>query len=139
MRSLLLALVILTAGSALAADVSIGIQIGAPPPPRVFAVRPVGPGPGWLWIEGYWYPLAGHYRWHAGYWTRPPYEGALWVAPRHEGGRYFAGYWDGDHGRFEHDHHWDRGRERDFDRGHDHGRGHDKDREHDRGHGHDRD
>ena len=134
MKNLLFALVIgcagiLTAGSAHAIDLSIGIRIGAPPPPRVLAVRPASPGPGWLWVEGYWYPVAGRYRWHAGYWTRPPYPGAVWIAPRHDGERYFAGYWDGNRGRIEHDHRWDRGRDRDFDRAHD--------RDHD--HGHERD
>ena len=39
---------------------------------------------------------------------------ARWVAPRHDGERFYAGYWDGDRGRLEHDHHWDRGRDRDY-------------------------
>lgn len=138
MKKQLFALVMLAAGSALAADISIGIQIGAPPPPRV-VVQPAMPGPGFIWIQGYWYPVEGHYRWHEGYWSRPPYEGAIWVGPHHDGARYFAGYWDGPHGHYEHDHRWDRDRDRDYHRDrrehdaddHDHGRG--------RGRGHDRD
>jgi len=129
MKKQLFALVMLAAGSALAADISIGIQIGAPPPPRVLAVRPVSPGPGFLWVEGYWYPVGHRYEWHPGYWSRPPYEGARWVPPHHDGQRFFAGYWDGPHGRFEHDHRWDRDHDRDFHRerereehGHDHDR-----------------
>jgi WXXGXW repeat (2 copies) len=102
------------------AQVSVGIEIGAPPPPRVVAVRPVSPGPEFVWVEGYWYPVGHRYRWHEGYWTRPPYAGARWVGPRHDGERYFAGYWDGDHGRFEHDHHWDHDHDRDHGRWHDH-------------------
>src|SRR5579862_2236886 len=74
------------------AQVSLGIRIGAPPPPRVLRVRPVSPGPEYVWIDGYWYPVGGHYRWHAGYWSRPPYEGARWVGPHHDGDQYFAGY-----------------------------------------------
>ena len=101
------------------AQVSVGIEIGAPPPARVLAVRPVAPAPDFLWVDGYWYPVNGHYHWHAGYWTRPPYAGARWVAPRHDGQRYFAGYWDGDHGRFEHDHKWDHDHDRDHGRYHD--------------------
>ena len=118
---------VLLAVASCAAQVSIGITIGAPPPPRVLRVRPVGPGPDYTWVEGYWYPLGHHYRWHEGYWTRVPYPAARWVAPRYEGGRYFAGYWDGEHGRVEHDHHWDRDRDR---RDHDR-RDHDR-RDHDR-------
>jgi hypothetical protein len=98
------------------AQVSVGIRIGAPPPPRVMAVRPESPGPDYIWVEGYWYPVNGHYTWHRGYWTRPPYDGARWVGPHHDGERFFEGYWEGDHGRVEHDHHWDRERERDHGR-----------------------
>jgi hypothetical protein len=108
------------------AQVSIGIQIGAPPPPRVVRVLPLSPGPEYVWIDGYWYPVGSHYKWHAGYWTRPAYPAARWIAPRYERGRYFAGYWDGRGGRRDHDHKWDRGRDRDFrDGDHDRGRGHD--------------
>jgi hypothetical protein len=122
----------LLAGSyAASAQVVIGIRIGAPPPPRVVAVFPEQPGPEFVWIDGYWYPVGGHYRWHEGYWSRPPYEGAYWVGPRHDGERFYAGYWDGDHGRWEHDHKWDHDRERDHGRYHKHD---DDDQGHHRGH-----
>jgi len=123
---------ILLAGSATTrAQVSIGISIGAPPPPRVVRVVPRSPGDGFVWIDGYWYPVGHHYKWHEGYWTRPPYAGARWIGPRHDGGEYYAGYWDGDHGRFDHDHHWDRGQDRDRDRWRDHDDHHDRDDHHD--------
>ena len=109
----LFALLSLTAASAFA-QISVGIQIGPPPPPRVVRVLPPRPGPEFAWVEGYWYPAGRHYKWHAGYWTRPVYGGARWIAPRYEGGRYFAGYWDGNAGRREHDHHWDRDHYRDY-------------------------
>ena len=102
-------------------QVSIGIQIGAPPSPRVIAVRPPCPDPEddeYVWIDGYWYPVEGHYYWHRGYWTRPPYVGAVWVVPYYEEGRYYGGYWRGPRGRFEHDHHWDHDRDRDRGRWH---------------------
>jgi WXXGXW repeat (2 copies) len=102
------------------AQISLGIRIGPPPPPRVVAVRPVAPGPDYTWIDGYWYPSGGHYVWHAGYWSRPPYEGARWVGPHHDGHQFFEGYWDGPHGRVEHDHHWDHYRDRDYRYDHDH-------------------
>ena len=111
MKRTLFALVLL-AGSALAADLSIGIRIGAPPPPRVVAVTPARPGPEFVWVTGYWYPVNGHYRWHEGYWTRPPYAGAVWVAPHHDGQRFFEGYWEGEHGRLAHDHRWDNDHDR---------------------------
>src|ERR1700747_2845726 len=109
-RTILLALLVLIGASAFAAQVSIGIRIGAPPPPRVVAV-PVSPGPEFVWVQGYWYPVGNHYKWHQGYWTRAPYAGAHWAAPRYEGGQFFQGYWEGEHGRVEHDHHWDKHRE----------------------------
>lgn len=117
-------------------QVSVGIQIGAPPPPRVVAVRPVCPGPEseFVWVEGYWYPASGHYYWHRGYWTRPPYEGARWIGPHHERGRYYVGYWDGPRGRFDHDHHWDKKHDRDregWKEHDDHGKHKGRDKDHD--------
>jgi hypothetical protein len=126
MKTKLLALMLL-AGGCLFGQVSIGVRIGPPPPPRVYAAPPRAPGPGYVWVEGYWYPVGNRYQWHAGYWTRPPYEGSRWVAPRHDGERFFEGYWEGDRGRFEHDHRWDRDRNRDF-REREHDRDHDRDR-----------
>jgi len=112
-------------GSAIHAQVSVGISIGAPPPPRVVRVRPAIPGPGYTWVDGYWYPVGRRYVWHDGYWTRPPYPGAVWVLPRHDGERFYEGYWEGDRGRFAHEHRWDRDRDRDF-RDRDHDRDHDR-------------
>lgn len=113
-RASLFAALLLVTASAPKAQLAVGISIGAPPPPRVVRVHPVQPGPGYFWVEGYWYPVGPHYRWHEGYWTRPPYEGAHWMGPRYEHGRFFEGYWDGPHGRLEHDHRWDHDHDRDF-------------------------
>jgi hypothetical protein len=103
---------LLAAASAAHAQVSFDIRIGPPPPPRVYRVPPQ-PGPGFEWVEGYWYPQGSHYRWHDGYWTRPPFAGAYWVAPYHVDGRYYAGRWEDGRRNFRHDHRWDRGRQRD--------------------------
>ncbi len=123
-----------------AAQISIGIRIGPPPPPRVVRVLPPEPGPEFVWIEGYWYPVGRRYRWHEGYWTLPPYPGARWVGPRYDEDEFFEGYWEGEHGRVKHDHRWDHYRERDYhDHDRDRDRDHDRDREHhDRGEDHDR-
>jgi hypothetical protein len=118
MKQKVLALLLLAAASIFAADVSIGIRIGPPPPPRVVHVQRLSPGPDYVWVDGYWYPVGNHYKWHDGYWTRPVYPGARWVGPHHDGDRYYNGYWDGDRGRHEHDHHSDRGRDRDYGRYH---------------------
>jgi hypothetical protein len=129
---------ILGMGSTVQAQVSVGVVIGrpapvvveepappvveveapppvvieAPPPPRVYRVAP-RPGPEFVWVEGYWFPQGRRYSWHNGYWTRPPYAGAFWVEPYYARGAYVAGYWSGAHGRFDHDHRWDRERDRD--------------------------
>ena len=113
------------------AQVSFGIQIGPPPPPRIERVRPVAPGPDYVWVDGYWYPVGHHWKWHKGYWTLAPYGGARWFAPHYEGGRYYDGYWEGEHGRFEHRHEWDRRRERDYYEHREHDRDHDRDRDRD--------
>jgi hypothetical protein len=116
----LLALTLLVAGAAFG-QFSVGIRIGAPPPPRVVRVQPRSPGEGYVWVAGYYYPVGNRYTWHEGYWTRPAYVGAHWVEPHHDGQQYFAGYWDGEHGQIAHDHKWDKGRDhnRDYNRDHD--------------------
>src|SRR5262245_57002147 len=123
---------LLGASSTANAQVSFGIQIGPPPAPQAYVV-PAQPGPDYDWVEGYWYPDRGHYRWHNGYWTRPPYAGAYWVDPYYDRGRYFTGHWEGNRGRLEHDHRWDRNARRDENRGGEHrnARGdHDRDYRH---------
>ncbi|HWE51742.1 MAG TPA: YXWGXW repeat-containing protein [Bryobacteraceae bacterium] len=107
--------IVLLAGGSLFGQISLGIRIGPPPRPRIERVRPRSPGPGYVWVDGYWYPDGGHYRWHQGYYSRPPYEGAVWIAPRHDGQQFYNGYWEGPgHERVEHDHHSDRDRNRDW-------------------------
>ena len=103
---------LLVPASAAHAQVSFGIHIGEPPAPHAYRVSP-RPGPEYIWVEGYQYPDRGRYQWHDGYWTRPPYEGAYWVEPYHYGGQYYAGRWEGNRGNINHNHRWDRGRQRD--------------------------
>jgi len=108
----LLAAMMLTAGLGIAAQFSVGIHIGEPPRPRVVRVRPVSPGVGYSYVDGYWYPVGNRYTWHQGYWTRPPYEGSQWTAPHYEGGMYYQGYWNGNNREVAHDHRWDRDHKR---------------------------
>ncbi len=111
-RTLAVVALLLAPASMAHAQINLGIRIGEPPAPRAYRV-PARPGPDYVWVEGYQYPQGSHYIWHNGYWTRPPYEGAYWVAPYHVGGQYFAGRWEGSRGNVAHDHRWDRGRQRD--------------------------
>src|SRR5271170_6419350 len=53
-----------------------------PPPPMQVEVRPATPGPGFVWIGGYWAYDGGHHIWHAGSWEKPPRAKAHYVAPR---------------------------------------------------------
>ena len=69
-----MAVMMLLAGGLLAAPrVAVGIRIGAPAP--VAVVRPVCPGPGYTWVDGYYAPTG---LWVAGYWAPPV---AVRVAP----------------------------------------------------------
>ncbi len=102
MKTKLVALMLVAGGALFAqARVAIGVQIGRPAPvvvPAPVAVnvyRPPCPGPGYVWVEGY-YDQFGN--WYEGYWALPPYAGAYWVAPRFTGGQFFAGYWTGPRG-----------------------------------------
>src|SRR5262245_24315519 len=94
----ILSLALLGGGTLASAQVSVGIHLGPPPPPRVLHVRPRMPGSGYAWVDGYWYPSGNKYKWRKGYWMRPPYAGARWVAPRYDR-NYIQGYWEGDRGR----------------------------------------
>src|SRR5258706_4605578 len=105
-------LLLAPAASAAPAQFSFGIRIGEPPAPRAYRV-PARPAPDYEWVEGYWYPQGGRYIWHNGYWTRAPYHGAYLVEPYWIRGEYFAGHWEGNRGYVNHDHRWDRFRQRD--------------------------
>jgi hypothetical protein len=134
--------VLLVAGGSLFAQTrfSIGVHIGEPgyyrPAPvapvrvGVTAYRPPSPGPGYVWVDGY-YNAYGN--WSDGYWALPPDAGSYWVAPRFSDGRFYAGYWGGarayghDEYRFresrEHERREHRDHDHDFDRRGDFGRG----------------
>ena len=64
-----------------------------PPPPPVAGVVPPAPGRGYAWVGGYYSPMGSRWAWHRGYWARPPYPHARWMAPRYNHGRYYRGYW----------------------------------------------
>lgn len=99
MKKILLAFV-LVGGSAVFGQISIGVgvNIGSPAPyfvapPRPVYVVPPSPGYGYVWVPGYYVPKGKRQRWTSGYWMRPPRRGAVWVAPRYYGKKYYRGYW----------------------------------------------
>jgi len=82
MKKALLAMMIL-AGSALAAPrFEVGIGFGAPAP--IAVVRPACPGPGYVWIDGYYAPDG---VWVPGYWQAPAV--GVVVGPRFGGPHQF--------------------------------------------------
>ena len=112
MKTKVLALFLLAGGALFArTHVFIGFGVGGygygpyvAPPPVYYAPPPAYyppyaaytapyPGPGYAWINGYYYPGGSGYLWRPGYWGRQPFAGAVWVAPRYHGGRYYGGYW----------------------------------------------
>ena len=110
MKTKLFAIFMLAGSSLFArAHVSIGIGFGGfgyyPPapvyayaPPPVYApllryVAPPCPGPGYGWVDGYYYPVGPRWAYRAGYWARRPYPRAYWVRPRYYRSRWYAGYW----------------------------------------------
>lgn len=83
MKKAVLAMVLL-AGSALAGPrVAVGIEFGAPA--TVAVVQPPCPGPGYVWVDGYYQPNG---VWAAGYW-RAPAVGVV-VGRRFEASRRFV-------------------------------------------------
>ncbi len=68
----------------------------APPTARVEA-RVVAPGPGYIWVPGYYVWDGRAYVWTAGRWMMPPRPRAEWVAPhwQHErrGWFFVEGHW----------------------------------------------
>ena len=115
--NLICGLVVATALS-IPAAAQIGIYIGGAPPPLRYEERGPEPGPGYAWVDGYWAPNGRHYRWVAGRWDRPPYEGAYWNHPHYDhqrrGWQLHEGHWDHeDHDRDHRNHGEDHGHDRD--------------------------
>jgi len=123
MKTKWIAMMLMTGGALFAqTHVSIGVQFGRPVPvPAAVAVnayQPPCPGPGYVWIDGYYDEFG---NWYDGYWALPPYAGAYWIAPRFTGGRFYAGYWGGTRGVYRAEPRiappaYERGHERAFDR-----------------------
>ena len=120
-KSGLLIAALTAATAAVPAVGQIGVVIGRTPPPMRYERRGPMPGPGYVWVDGFWNWRDGRYIWVPGHWDRPPYAGAYWSHPHYDryddGWHYHEGHWDrDDHG----DHYYDnRDRDRNHDRDHD--------------------
>jgi hypothetical protein len=44
-----------------------------PPPPYAYRERGMAPGPGYVWVDGYWALRGNRWHWMSGHWVRPPY------------------------------------------------------------------
>jgi hypothetical protein len=66
MKKAIAVMMLLAGGMFAAPHVAIGIGFGVPAP--VAVVRPVCPGPGYTWVDGYYAPTG---VWVGGYWAPP--------------------------------------------------------------------
>jgi hypothetical protein len=77
MKKAMAVMMLLAGGLCAAPRVTVGIGFGVPAP--VAVVRPVCPGPGYAWVDGYYAPSG---VWVAGYWAPPVVRvGPRFVAP----------------------------------------------------------
>ena len=73
----LLAVALIAGGTMFAQSrLSVGVSVGgygpgAYPPPAYGQYRPLYPGPGYSWVDGYWAFNRGHRSWTAGFWQAP--------------------------------------------------------------------
>jgi WXXGXW repeat (2 copies) len=79
------------------AQVAVAISAGIAPPLLPVYAQPPIPGPGYLWIPGYWAWDGQEYYWVPGYWALPPAANLLWTPPywAWNDGVYdfYPGYW----------------------------------------------
>ena len=79
------------------AQVAISISATIAPPLLPVYAQPAIPGPGYLWVPGYWAWNGSEYFWTPGYWSMPPTVGFYWTPPYWgwlNGAYVFnAGYW----------------------------------------------
>ena len=90
MKRRLLVAAVVTMGSVLSACGAHGayaVRYGPPPAPRYGAVG-FAPGPGYVWMDGFWDWRGANWYWMPGRWVVPPRPRAVWV----------PGYWS-PHGR----------------------------------------
>jgi hypothetical protein len=94
MKNQTLLLVPLLAGLSLAGCAARGGYgygyVNVPPPAARVEVFGAAPGPGFVWVNGYWNWGGSRYAWVPGGWQRPPRRHARWE----------PGRWENHHGRY---------------------------------------
>jgi hypothetical protein len=97
-RKLLVAAVVMM-GSVLSACAAHGayvVRSGPPPAPR-YGVVGVAPGPGYVWMDGFWDWRGANWHWMPGRWVVPPRPHAVWVpgywSPHGRDYRFRPGHW----------------------------------------------
>jgi hypothetical protein len=94
---LLLAIGSLTIPVQSRSQVVVGVSVRIGPPALPLYEQPICPGPGFLWVPGYWAYGPDGYFWVPGTWVEPPEVGLLWT----------PGYWAWDNDAyFWHDGYW---------------------------------
>lgn len=99
-RMLTLGFAVAVMASCIPAVRSVGFSVSyvqvAPPPRRVEYVT-ARPGPGFVWIDGFWLHEYNRYSWVPGHWERTPRGKKHWKSGRwrrHDRGWYWVpGYW----------------------------------------------
>jgi hypothetical protein len=75
----------------------VAYRVPPPPPAPVVGVVGYAPGPGYVWVSGFWDLRGGNWAWVGGRWAIPPRPRAVWVADRWERNgahwRYYRGHW----------------------------------------------
>jgi YXWGXW repeat-containing protein len=96
-RTLCLSVAALLLLSAPSSAQVVGVSISVAPPPIPVYVQPPIPGPGYIWVPGYWAWDEDDYYWVPGTWVLPPTIGYLWTPGywhwRDSGYYWHAGYW----------------------------------------------
>jgi hypothetical protein len=96
-RGVFAAALLSTVLSAIPASASTRVYVRVGPPAPVVQVRPVAPGPRYVWVDGYHRWDGRVYTWVPGRWVLPPRAHAVWVPGRwvHEKRGYYwvDGHW----------------------------------------------
>jgi hypothetical protein len=75
--------ILLTAITACASAAPRGrVYVRVAPPAPIVETRVVSPGPGVVWVPGFYRWERGAYAWVPGRWERPPRAAAVWVPAR---------------------------------------------------------
>ncbi len=83
--------------TACASQAYVAYRVPAPPPPLAVGAVGYAPGPGVVWVDGFWDLHGSRWVWVSGEWRRPPRARAVWVRsywePHGRSWRFHRGYW----------------------------------------------